>query len=140
MANANSTSLRMGFGFLQARAAGAPYQAPPTASQMDWHLKEKAAGRELQKLTRDHPDIRSQLAAVVTTEKDAAKLSVQDLLFFAKCLRADRSKTGFVVTGADGKTYQSNKIETINPDGISIIYGGRPFILWRHYIRSILPS
>jgi hypothetical protein len=72
-------------------------------------------------------------------DKDAAKLSVQDLLFFAKCLWAAESKTGFVVTGADGKKYESDKIENINPDGISIIHEGGPFILWRHYIKTILP-
>jgi hypothetical protein len=139
MANGNPTSLRMGFGFAQARAAGAPYQAPPTASQMDWHVKEKAAKRELQKLTKSDSIIREELAAVVTTDRDAAKLSVQDLLFFAKCLKAHHSKTGFIVTGADGKTYESDKMEGINPDGISIIFEGRPFMLWRHYIKSILP-
>ncbi len=138
MANDNPTSLRMGFGFAQARAAGAPYQAPPTASQMDWHLKERAAERELQKLTKDDPIIRAQLAAVVT-KKDATKLSIQDFLFFAKCLKATQSKTGFIVTGADGKAYESDKIESINPDGISIIYEDGPFILWRHYIKTILP-
>ena len=138
MANGNPTSLRMGFGFGQARAAGAPYQAPPTSNQMDWHLKEKVAERELQKLTKDHPAIRNQLAAVVTNDKDAAKLSIQDLLFFAKCLRAAQSKTGFIVTGADGQTYESDEIENINPYGISVIYKGRSF-LWRHYIKTILP-
>lgn len=137
MANGNPTSLKMGFGFPQARAAGAPYQAPPTANQMDFHLKEKAAERELRKLARDCPFIRAQLADVV--KKDGAKLSVQDVLFFARCLRAGHSKTGFIVTGADGNTYESDKMEFINSDGISIIHEGHPFMLWRNYIKTIIP-
>ncbi|WP_375785152.1 hypothetical protein ACE10Z_37260 [Bradyrhizobium sp. Pha-3] len=135
MANDKPTSLRMVFGYTQARAAGAPFVAPPTTNQMNWHLKEKAAEKELRELSDSFPDIGLSLKIIIKTF--AAKHSVQDILYAAKCVVADQSSTGFVVTGADGKVYVSNTVHSIFMDSLVIEHEGRPFTLYRHYIADI---
>jgi hypothetical protein len=135
MANDRPTNLRMGFGFGEARAAGAPFVTPPTTNQMNWHLKEKAAEKELRELRETFPNIDGALKTIIKTF--AAKHSVQDILFAAKCVTADQSSTGFVVTGSDGKIYESNKVNSIYMDALVIEHEGRPFTLYRHYITSI---
>jgi hypothetical protein len=133
MANDPPTNLRMGFGFQQARTAGAPYQRPSTAAQMDFRLKEKKAEKELRKLVESNPASADQVRKLI--EKFRSECSVQTILFFAKCSIASRSRYGFVVTGADGKTYHSRKVLEMYGDGsMKIVYEGKPFMLYGHYI------
>jgi hypothetical protein len=135
MANDQPTNLRMGFGFQQARAAGAPYQAPHTAAQMDFHLKERAAQRELRALVESEPSNGALVRKII--DRHGANLTSQDILYLVRCCLAAQSETGFVVTGADGKIYNSDKVEEILLDVLIIIHEGRRFHLQRGYIKSI---
>lgn len=108
---------------------------PPTTNQMNWHLKELAAEKDLRKLRERFPNIGDALKTVISTF--AGKQSVQDILFAAQCIVADQSETGFVVTGADGKTYESHKVHSIYLDALVVEYEGKPFTLYRHYISDI---
>src|SRR5437588_12245948 len=104
----------MGFGFQQARAAGAPYQPPSTPKKMVLRLKERAAEKEIRTLVERNPSIGPIVRNLV--EEHRAKCSVQGILFFVQCVLADQSKTGFTVTGHDGKSYKSNQVESIYLD------------------------
>jgi hypothetical protein len=59
MANDPPTNQRMGFGFPQARAAGAPYVSPRSGYAMDWDVNERRHQKELAALVKLHPSIRT---------------------------------------------------------------------------------
>lgn len=57
MANDPPTNLRMGFGFTQARAAGAPYVRPRSGYLMDWDIKERSYKAALNVLVKEDTSI-----------------------------------------------------------------------------------
>ena len=57
MANDEPTNLRMGFGFVQARAAGAPYANPRPVRKVDWDLKIRQCERKLRDIIKNHPPV-----------------------------------------------------------------------------------
>ena len=105
---------------------------------MDFHVRERAAEKEMRVLVESNPSSAPTVRQIIKEHR--SKCTVQDILFFVKCIIAARSKTGFTVTGGDGKSYKSNKVESIYLDSMTIVYEGRPFTLWRHYIKSITPN
>ena len=140
MAMDGPSNRRMGFGFQQARAAGAPYTRPRTAGQMDFALKEKAAEKEIRALVEMNPSLGPTVRQFIKEHTGGGPdwWPVQDILFVLKCIIASESKTGFTIMGADGKSYKSDKVHCIYTDGVSIIHEGRPFMLHKHYIASIV--
>ena|ERR1700687_5809244 len=52
MANDPPTNLRMGFGFPQARASGAPYVRPRSGHEMDWDIDNRYYEKKLNVLVK----------------------------------------------------------------------------------------
>src|SRR5258708_7961918 len=74
MANDDPTSLRMGFGYQQARAAGVTgFKSPPSVSKMNFHLSEAAATRKLQDIRQRHPSIEKFLRRVIEVQTAAKR-------------------------------------------------------------------
>lgn len=136
MANDRPTSLRMGFGFEEARGAGAPYQAPPTVGQMNSHIRERQAEKELRSLVELYPHASKFVLEVI--KANSATCSAQVIAFFVKFSLAKEAKSGFTVTGHDGRVYKSNKVLEIYGDQVRIVHEGRPFTLQRHYVKSLV--
>jgi hypothetical protein len=57
MRNDRPTSLRRGYGFSQARAAGAPYVAPRTGYAMEWDVNNRRYEKELSALVKREPSV-----------------------------------------------------------------------------------
>jgi hypothetical protein len=55
----------MGFGFQQARAAGAPYDAPGTASSYNWGVRERQAEKEIRQILKDYPQATPRIAKLI---------------------------------------------------------------------------
>jgi hypothetical protein len=125
MANDLPSHLRMGFGFGQAKAAGAPYAAPATADQMNFHLKERAAERKLRDLRIKYPEIGPLIREYVQYEKDGCHLPAQRIFILIKCEIASRSENSFVVHGTDGKSYAGEKVNEIYLDALSFVHEGK---------------
>jgi len=140
MANDDPTSLRMLFGYEQARNAGVVgFSGTRTAWSMDFDLKESKARKEIRALVERNTLLEARVRQLIrehaTGESDW--WSAQVILFVLKCEMAARSTTGFTVIGHDGKSYKSNKVERIYTDGLSIIHEGKPLMLYIHYVKSI---
>ncbi len=71
MANDPPTSLRMGFGFPQARAAGAPYVQPRPGWKMNWDLKNSQCKRKLHDLVKQHPSVGVLVGEIMEARKVA---------------------------------------------------------------------
>jgi hypothetical protein len=69
MANDPPTNQRMGFGFPQARAAGAPYVRPRPGYAMDWDINERRYEKELAAIVRRNPSIRAVVREKMETMK-----------------------------------------------------------------------
>lgn len=58
MRNGDPTSLRMAFGYNEARASGVTgFEGPPTASKMNWSAKCAAAEKTIRALTEADPTL-----------------------------------------------------------------------------------
>ena len=56
MRNGDPTSLRMAFGYTEARASGVTgFDGPPTASKMNWSAQCAAADKKIRELTNADP-------------------------------------------------------------------------------------
>jgi hypothetical protein len=140
MSNDDPTSLRMLFGYEQARTAGVVgFSGSRTAWQMDFDLKESKARKEIRALVGRNPSFEPRVRQLIREHASGESewWPVQVILFVLKCEMASRSKTGFTVTGHDGKSYRSDKVARIYTDGLSIIHEGRPLMLHIQYIKSI---
>ena len=83
MANDDPTSLRMGFGYQQARAAGVTgFKSPPSVSQMNFHLSEAAATKKLRAIRQQHPSIEKFLLKVIEIQT-AAGLGTAEQIYYA---------------------------------------------------------
>jgi hypothetical protein len=69
MTNDPPTSLRMGFGFQQARAAGAPYRAPRTVWGVNFETRERRAEKEIASLAKRYPSLKKRFAEIVREAK-----------------------------------------------------------------------
>jgi hypothetical protein len=69
MANDPPTNLRMGFGFTQARASGAPYVRPRSSGEMDWDLKNRQSLRKLNDLVKQHPSLKVLIEKILEAWK-----------------------------------------------------------------------
>lgn len=72
MANDPPTNLRMGFGFIQARAAGAPYVQPRSAWKMDWDVKNRQCKKKLNDLAKRYPPIGKLVKEIIEARKAQA--------------------------------------------------------------------
>jgi hypothetical protein len=69
VANDEPTNLRMGFGFVQARASGAPYVGPRPAGKVNWDLKNKECERKLRNLRKQLPSIGALVRKIMEARK-----------------------------------------------------------------------
>lgn len=69
MANDPPTSMRMGFGFPQARAAGAPYVQPRPGWKMNWDLKNRQCERKLNDLLKQQPAVGELVKEIMEARK-----------------------------------------------------------------------
>lgn len=69
MANDPPSALRMGFGFLEARAAGAPYVGPRPVWKINWDIRNKQAERKLRDLVKQHPSAGALVREVMEARK-----------------------------------------------------------------------
>jgi hypothetical protein len=80
MANDNPTSLKMGFGYQQARAAGAPYVAPRPVSTVNFLLNERTAEKEIRDLIRRHSFVGPLVREIIEVQKLDGGYSAQEIL------------------------------------------------------------
>ena len=138
MANDPPSHLRMGFGFQQARAAGAPYAAPPTPDQMNFHLREKAAEKKLRTLVLKKPSLAVLVRQYARPRDGGNYLTTQQILFLVECINASNAKNGFVIVGKNGTSYQGEKINDIYLDGLSFVHGGKSSFFHVNFIKEII--
>src|SRR3974390_2635321 len=69
MANDPPTNLRMGFGFGQARAAGAPFVQPRPGWKMNWDLKNRQCNRKLNDLVRQDHSVGDLVKEIMVARK-----------------------------------------------------------------------
>lgn len=69
MANDDPTNQRMGFGFVQARAAGAPYVQPRPGWRMNWEVKCSQCARRLRDLVEQDPSVGELVREIIDTRK-----------------------------------------------------------------------
>jgi hypothetical protein len=82
----------MRFGYQQARAAGVlEFSQPPQAWEMDFHLKEKAAEKEIRALIEQNPSFAPRVRQIIAehmarlrSDPQKALYSTQDILFLLK--------------------------------------------------------
>jgi hypothetical protein len=69
MANDPPTNLRMGFGFEQARAAGAPYVAPRPVSRVNWEIKCRQCAKKLRELAIQESSVGKLVREIMEARK-----------------------------------------------------------------------
>jgi hypothetical protein len=69
MANDEPTSLRMGFGFPQARAAGAPFVPSRPGWRMNWDVKCRECEKKLRDLVVQYPSVGVLIKKIVEAQK-----------------------------------------------------------------------
>jgi hypothetical protein len=69
MANDPPTNQRMGFGFQQARAAGAPYVPPGSPSSYNYEVAERQAAKELRELIEQNPALGRRVQEIIKNAK-----------------------------------------------------------------------
>ena len=120
MANHPPSGLRMGFGFQQAKASGAPYVAPPTADQMNFHLKERTAEKELRTLREGYPEFDNLIRDLILYEKDGYRITAQHILLLVKCEMVIQSGRRFLIYAANGSIYRGRLIKKLYLDGLLV--------------------
>jgi hypothetical protein len=82
MANDDPTSLRMGFGYHQARAAGmSGFEEPPSESRMNFDLRWKAKEKELRTLVEQNPSIGPIVREIIKRQTAANCYSVDEIIW-----------------------------------------------------------
>jgi hypothetical protein len=89
MANDNPTSLRMGFGYQQAKAAGAPYLAPRPVSTVNFLLNERTAEKEIRALVGRYEFLEPLVREMIEVQKLDGGYSAQEILRTLK-LKAEK--------------------------------------------------
>jgi hypothetical protein len=96
MANDDPTSLRMGFGYQQARRAGMTgFKSPPSVAEMNLHLSEAAATRKLQAIVQRHPSIKNFLRKVMDVQKAAGFGTAEQIYYALLYNRPDIAPAGY---------------------------------------------
>jgi|HubBroStandDraft_6_1064221.scaffolds.fasta_scaffold1692475_1 hypothetical protein len=67
------TSFRRGYGFSQARSAGAPYVPPRPAWKVNWDIRAKRAEKNLRELLKQHPSIKPLVLKIIEAQKGQAR-------------------------------------------------------------------
>jgi hypothetical protein len=108
MKNDPPTNLRRGYGFNQARAAGAPFVRPRSGYQMDRDIQERFSKKALNALVKDDPSIRKLVQQKIEAMKTGEVLvggcwfllgqehfSAADLYYFVLYDRPDLAPKGY---------------------------------------------
>jgi hypothetical protein len=96
MANDDPTSLRMAFGYQQARAAGVTgFKSPPSVSEMNFHLSEAAATKNLRAIRQQHPSIEKLLLKVIEIQTAAGLGTAGDIYYALLYNKPDLAPNGY---------------------------------------------
>jgi hypothetical protein len=79
VASDDPTTLRMGFGYPQARASGAPFRQPRSPSAVNYHWRESAANKDLRALVNQFPSL-APIVQQRIIERRGYYLSAYDIL------------------------------------------------------------
>jgi hypothetical protein len=63
------SNLRRGYGFQEARAAGAPYVRPRPGWKMNWDVESRKVERKLRRLVKEQPSLECLVREIIEEQK-----------------------------------------------------------------------
>ena len=79
--NDHPTSLRRGYGFPEARAAGAPYVRPRSGYEMDWDVKDRHYEKELRALRKRDLSVEKLVLEKIEAMKSKENIYLRKMCF-----------------------------------------------------------